>query len=160
MSKLAICLWFNTEGEDAANHYVETFRGMRREASIGTVGRYGPGMPGTEGAVMTVTFTLDGLEFMALNGGPNYTHSPATSFMVQCADQAELDGFWERLLDGGKAIQCGWLVDRFGVSWQVVPLALERLISSGDQARTNRVMGAVMGMVKLDIAAMEKAAAG
>jgi predicted 3-demethylubiquinone-9 3-methyltransferase (glyoxalase superfamily) len=160
MSQLAICLWFDKDGEEAANHYVETFRRMGRQAAIGAVARYGPGMPGREGSVMTVTFTLDGVAFMALNGGPLYPHTPAASLMVQCADQAELDGFWNRLLDGGAQVQCGWLTDRFGLSWQIVPRGLDRLIGGGDQARTNRVMGAVMKMVKLDIAAMEAAAAG
>lgn len=160
MSKLAICLWFDTDGEAAANYYVDMFRHMGRAADIRALARYGSHGPGPEGAVMTVTFTLDGVEFMALNGGPHYPHTPAASLMVQCANQAELDGFWDRLADGGQLVQCGWVTDRFGVSWQVVPDNLEQLINVDDRARSSRVMGAVMGMVKLDIAALEKAAAG
>jgi predicted 3-demethylubiquinone-9 3-methyltransferase (glyoxalase superfamily) len=159
MSKIAICLWFDTQGEAAADYYVETFRQMGRSASIGSVARYGPNMPQPEGGVMTVTFTLAGQDFMALNGGPIFTHSPAMSLMVKCADQAELDGFWDRLLAGGAPSQCGWLTDRFGVSWQIVPESLERLVG-GDAGQSAKVMAAVMGMVKLDIAALERAAAG
>ncbi|HXU99171.1 MAG TPA: VOC family protein [Caulobacteraceae bacterium] len=158
MSKLSLCLWFDKDGEDAANFYVQTFRQMGREAAIGKIARYGPAGPGPQGSVMTVTFTLDGLEFMALNGGPIHQHSHAVSLMVACADQAELDGFWSRLLDSGREVQCGWLTDRFGFSWQIVPADLEHLIS-GDQGRSNRVMAALMDMVKIDIAALERAAA-
>ena len=160
MSKLAICLWFDTDGEIAANTYVNLFHAMGRQAAIGSVAHYGPNAPRPAGEVMTVTFTLDGMEFMALNGGPQYPHTAATSIVVQCADQAELDGFWRHLLDGGNAVQCGWVTDRFGVSWQVVPDALAGLVADGDAAKSARVMGAVMGMVKLDIAGLQKAAAG
>jgi predicted 3-demethylubiquinone-9 3-methyltransferase (glyoxalase superfamily) len=160
MSKLAICLWFDTEGEAAANYYVDMFRHMGRQAAISALSRYGAHGPKPEGEVMTVTYTLDGMEFMALNGGPDYTHTNAASIMVQCAGQAELDGFWDRLKDGGKEIMCGWVTDRFGVSWQVVPGNLENLINVNDPAKSARVMGAMLKMVKLDIAGLEKAAAG
>lgn len=159
MSKITLCLWFDTEAEDAANHYVETFSAMGREASMGAIARFGPEGPRPEGGVLTVRFTLDDQDFMALNGGPEFHHSPAMSLMVKCADQAEVDGFWTRLLAGGSPIQCGWLTDRFGVSWQIVPEAFERLTSTGDPARTSRVMRAMMGMVKMDVAGLERAAA-
>ena len=158
MSKIAICLWFDNEGEVAAHFYVDLFRRMGRQAAVRSVARYGPGAPKPEGEVMTVTFTLGEVDFMALNGGPQYPPSPATSLMIHCADQAELDGFWDGLLDGGQAVQCGWLTDRFGVSWQVVPADLERLVG-GEAATSGRVMKALMGMIKLDIAALERAAA-
>ena len=161
MPKLAICLWFDTQSEAAANYYVDLFRRMGRQAAIRSISHYGPHGPKPEGEVMTVTFTLGDLEFMALNGGPHYPQTPATSLVVYCADQKELDGFWDGLLDGGQAVQCGWVTDRLGVSWQVVPDALERLVTGArDPAAAARVMQAVMGMVKLDIATMEKAAAG
>ncbi|HEY2483365.1 MAG TPA: VOC family protein [Caulobacteraceae bacterium] len=158
MTDLAICLWFDTDGEAAAKHYVETFQAMGRPAELGAVARYGPEGPRPAGTAMTVRFTLDGLEFMALNGGPEYRHSPAFSLMVDCSDQSDIDGFWDRLVDGGRPIQCGWLTDRFGVSWQIVPRAFERLVGGGDAARSSRVMKAMFGMVKLDIEALEKAA--
>jgi predicted 3-demethylubiquinone-9 3-methyltransferase (glyoxalase superfamily) len=158
MTDLAICLWFDTDGEAAAKHYVETFTAMGRPAEIKATARYGPEGPRPEGTAMTVRFSLDGLEFMALNGGPHYAHTPAFSLMVDCADQAEIDGFWDRLLEGGKAMQCGWLSDRFGVSWQIVPRSFGQLMSSGDAASKSRVMQAMFKMVKFDIAALEKAA--
>jgi predicted 3-demethylubiquinone-9 3-methyltransferase (glyoxalase superfamily) len=158
MPQLSICLWFDTEGEEAANHYVRIFKEMGREASIRGIARYSSNEPGPEGKVMTATFSLDGQDFMALNGGPHFKHSPAMSIMVTCADQAEVDGFWTRLLEGGAPSQCGWLADRFGVSWQIVPAALERLTSSGVPGQSARVMQALLGMVKLDVAALERAA--
>jgi predicted 3-demethylubiquinone-9 3-methyltransferase (glyoxalase superfamily) len=160
MSNVAICLWFDKEGEDAARFYVDTFRQMGREASIGIVSRYPKDTPGPEGSVMTTTFTLDGMDFMALNGGPHFHHSPAASIMVKCADQAELDGFWEKLLEGGRPSQCGWLDDRFGVSWQIVPRVFDRIMGAGDEAAEARLMQTMLPMVKLDIAALERAAAG
>jgi predicted 3-demethylubiquinone-9 3-methyltransferase (glyoxalase superfamily) len=108
---------------------------------------------------MTAYFRLDGQEFMGLNGGPIFTHSPAASIMVKCANQHEIDGFWDRLLEGGQPSQCGWLTDRFGVSWQIVPEALERLVSSDVPEQSARVMREVLGMVKLDVGALERAAA-
>ncbi|HEY1446994.1 MAG TPA: VOC family protein [Caulobacteraceae bacterium] len=159
MSRIAICLWFDTEAEQAAQHYVRIFKEMGREASVGSIGRYGPGGRGPVGGVMTANFRLDAQAFMGLNGGPIFKHSPAASIIVNCADQAEIDGFWNRLLDGGQPSQCGWLTDRFGVSWQIVPEALERLVSSDVPDQSARVMREVLGMVKLDIATLERAAA-
>jgi len=159
MSLIAICLWFDKQAETAAEHYVRIFKEMGRRASVGSIGRYGPGGAGQVGEVMTAYFTLGDQEFMGLNGGPIFTHSPAMSIMVKCADQAEIDGFWDRLLDGGAPSQCGWLTDRFGVSWQIVPEVLERLVSASVPEQSARVMRAVLGMVKLDVAALEAAAA-
>jgi predicted 3-demethylubiquinone-9 3-methyltransferase (glyoxalase superfamily) len=158
MPQLSICLWFDTEAEQAANHYVRIFKEMGREASVHSIAHYNAHEPGPAGKVMTATFSLDGQDFMALNGGPHFKHSPAMSIMVNCADQAEVDGFWNRLLEGGAPSQCGWLTDRFGVSWQIVPAALERLTSSGVPGQSARVMQALLGMVKLDVAALERAA--
>ena len=158
MSKISICLWFDTEAEDAAQHYVRIFKEMGRPASLRNVSRYGSEGPGSPGKVMTATFTLDGEDFMGLNGGPIFQHSPAMSIVVTCADQAEIDGFWDRLLEGGQPSQCGWLTDRFGVSWQIVPEALERLLTTGDKEQAARVTRAFMSMVKFDVAALERAA--
>ncbi len=158
MPQISICLWFDTEAEEAANHYVRIFKEMGREASIRSIARYNAHEPGPAGKVMTASFNLDGQDFVGLNGGPMFKHSPAMSIMVKCADQAEVDGFWDRLLEGGAPSQCGWLTDRFGVSWQIVPAALERLTSSGVPGQSARVMQALLGMVKLDVAALERAA--
>ncbi len=160
MSRISICLWFDTQAEEAAKHYVRTFQEMGRPASLRNVSRYSGEGPGAAGTVMTATFTLDGEDFMGLNGGPVFKHSPAMSIVVSCADQAEIDGFWDRLLEGGTPSQCGWLTDRFGVSWQIVPDSLERLLTSGDGEQAARVTHAFMGMVKFDIAALERAAEG
>lgn len=133
---------------------------MGREASVRNIAHYNAHEPGPEGQVMTATFSLDGQDFMGLNGGPHFKHSPAMSIMVNCADQAEVDGFWNRLLEGGAPSQCGWLTDRFGVSWQIVPAALERLTSSDVPGQSARVMQAMLKMVKLDVAVLEQAAQG
>jgi len=160
MPQISICLWFDTEAEEAANHYVRIFKAMGREACVRNIAHYNAHEPGPEGQVMTATFSLDGQDFMGLNGGPHFKHSPAMSIMVNCADQAEVDGFWDRLLEGGAPSQCGWLTDRFGVSWQIVPAALERLISSDVPGQSARVMQAMLKMVKLDVAILEEAAQG
>ena len=157
MSKIAPCLWFDDQAEAAANFYVSTFRACGQDAAIGHIARYGDAGPRPKGMVMTVTFTLAGQEFIALNGGPEFTFSPAISLFVKCADQAEVDRFWERLSDGGKVVQCGWLTDRFGLSWQIVPTALGEMMRDPDPARVERVMRALLGMVKLDVAALGKA---
>jgi predicted 3-demethylubiquinone-9 3-methyltransferase (glyoxalase superfamily) len=160
MSRIAICLWFDHEAGEAAQHYVRIFQEMGRPASLRNESRYGSEGPGSPGQVMTAPFTLDGEEFLGLNGGPHFQHSPAMSIVVKCADQAEIDGFWDRLLEGGKPSQCGLLTDRFGVSWQIVPDSLERLLTSGDRDQSARVTRAFMAMVKFDIAALERAAEG
>jgi len=157
MSKIATCLWFDDQAEAAANFYVATFRACGQDAAIGDIARYGDAGPRPKGMVMTVTFTLAGQEFMALNGGPEFAFSPAISMIVKCADQAEIDRFWDGLSDGGKPVQCGWLTDRFGVSWQIVPAALGEMMRNADPTRADRVMRAVLGMVRLDIGALRRA---
>ena len=156
------CLWFDHEGEDAARFYTSIFPRSR----ITTISRYGEagrevhGRP--PGSVMTVAFELDGQPFTALNGGPLFTFTEAVSFQIECETQADVDYFWERLGEGGdpKARQCGWLKDKFGLSWQVVPAKLAELLSSPDPQRSARAMQAMLEMKKLDIAALERAAAG
>jgi predicted 3-demethylubiquinone-9 3-methyltransferase (glyoxalase superfamily) len=154
MSGITPCLWFDTDGEEAANFYTSLFP----NSTILNVSRYGEGGPRAAGTVMTVSFELDGLEFLALNGGPNHTFSEAVSFMVSCADQDEVDRYWEALSEGGEEGPCGWLKDRFGLSWQIVPEALPRLLSDPDPAKAQRVMQAMMGMRKIVIEELEQAA--
>jgi predicted 3-demethylubiquinone-9 3-methyltransferase (glyoxalase superfamily) len=148
MSKISPCLWFDDQAEEAATFYVSTFRDCGQDGTIGEVMRYGDAGPQSKGTVLTVSFTLAGQEFIALNGGPHFTFSPAISLFVKCADQAEVDRFWEKLSDGGKTEQCGWLTDRFGVSWQVVPTVLGEMLRDADPARAGRVMQALMQMTK------------
>lgn len=156
MQNIAPCLWFDSNAEEAAKFYVSVFKNSK----IHTVTYYGDGMHRPKGTVLTVLFTINGQDFMALNGGPTFALNEAVSFMVNCDTQAEIDDYWAKLTaDGGKEVQCGWLKDKFGLSWQIVPSSLPKLLG-GDQARTDRVMAEVMKMVKLDIATMEKAAAG
>ena len=151
---LTTCLWFDTEGEEAATFYTAVFPSSK----ITDIARYGAGGPRPEGTVMTVAFELDGQPFLALNGGPQYTFSEAISFVVTCADQEEVDRYWETLSEGGEEGPCGWLKDRFGVSWQVVPEALPRLLADPDRDRSQRVMAAMMQMKKIRIDELEQAA--
>jgi predicted 3-demethylubiquinone-9 3-methyltransferase (glyoxalase superfamily) len=153
--KLVTCLWFDTEGEDAARFYTSVFPSSK----LGEITRYGSGAPREEGTVMTVGFELMGQEFLALNGGPQYTFNEAVSFQVLCDDQEEVDRYWETLSEGGEEGPCGWLRDRFGVAWQVVPTALPLLLQQPDAEKSQRVMQAMMGMKKLVIAELERAAA-
>lgn len=146
-------LWFDSQAEEAANFYVSIFKNSK----MGTVTRYGDTGPGLKGSVMTVGFTLDGEEFTALNGGPQFPFTEAVSFMVNCESQEEVDYFWEKLSAGGKEVQCGWLQDKFGLSWQIVPAEFFELISNGSQAQSDRVMAAMMQMVKMDLAKLKKA---
>src|SRR3954463_4330336 len=146
-------LWFDSQAEEAANFYVSIFKNSR----MGTVTRYGDTWPGPKGSVMTAGFTLDGEEFTALNGGPQFPFTEAVSFMVNCESQEEVDYFWEKLSAGGKEVQCGWLRDRFGLSWQIVPTEFFELISRGTEAQSDRVMAAMMEMVKMDLAKLRKA---
>jgi len=156
-SKIAPCLWFDGQAEAAALFYVSLFS----DAQIGTVSRYGDGMPFPAGTALMVEFTLAGQRFQALNGGPHYTLTEAISLSVDCADQAEVDRLWTALTsDGGVESRCGWLKDKFGVSWQIVPAALGQIMSRPDKAAVGRAMQAMMGMAKLDIAALEAAYAG
>jgi len=153
--KLVTCLWFDTQGEDAAKFYTSVFPNSK----LGKISRYGSAGPRDEGTVMTVAFELMGQEFVALNGGPEFTFSEAISFQVLCETQEEVDRYWETLSEGGEQGPCGWLKDRFGLSWQVVPTALPRLLEQPDAEKSQRVMQAMLGMRKLVIEELEQAAA-
>lgn len=158
MQKITPFLWFDNQAEEAVNFYVSIFRNSK----ITNVARYGDdaatvsGRP--KGSVMTVAFELDGQPFVALNGGPVFTFSPAISFVVDCATQEEVDRLWDRLSAGGEPQQCGWLRDKYGVTWQIVPTVLGKLLSDPDAARAQRVMQAMLQMNKLDIGALKQAA--
>jgi predicted 3-demethylubiquinone-9 3-methyltransferase (glyoxalase superfamily) len=157
MTSLTPCLWFDTEGEEAAQFYVDVFP----DSKILEVARYGSAGPGPEGSAMTVSFELDGKRFLALNGGPQYRFTEAVSFVVDCETQDQVDHYWSRLTeDGGEEGPCGWLKDRFGLSWQIVPNVLPRLLADPDRAKAQRVMQAMLAMRKLEIAGLERAAAG
>jgi predicted 3-demethylubiquinone-9 3-methyltransferase (glyoxalase superfamily) len=152
--KITPCLWFDFNAEEAVAHYLSIFPNSR----IISTARYGEFAAGRQGAVMTILFEIDGQRLLALNGGPQYKFTPALSLMVNCDDQAEIDALWEKLAQGGEHVQCGWLTDKFGVSWQIVPRILPELLG-GDAGRTDRVMRAVLSMEKLDLAEMQEAAA-
>ena len=154
MNELATCLWFDTEGEEAARFYTSLFPNAR----ILEVTHYGSAGPRPEGTVMTVSFELNGQRFLALNGGPEYSFTPAVSFQVMCETQVEIDRYWEALSEGGEPGPCGWLRDRFGLSWQIVPTALPRLLTETDAAGSQRVMQAMLEMSKLEIEPLELAA--
>ena len=154
MQKITPCLWFDTEGEDAARFYTSIFPNSR----ITEVARYGSAGPRPEGTVMTVSFELDGQEFLALNGGPQFTFSEALSFQVFCQTQEEVDAYWSKLSEGGEEGPCGWLKDRFGLSWQIVPTVLPELLADPDAAKSQRVMQAMLGMKKIEIEGLEQAA--
>ncbi len=156
MPKINPFLWFDDKAEEAANFYVSVFPNSR----IVEVVRYGDAGPGPKGSVMTVAFDLDGQRFNALNGGPVFAFTEAISFVVDCKDQAEVDHYWDRLTDGGQPSQCAWLKDRYGVSWQIVPEALIRLLKDPDPAKSQRVMAAMMKMTKIDVAKLEAAYKG
>jgi predicted 3-demethylubiquinone-9 3-methyltransferase (glyoxalase superfamily) len=150
-------LWFNTEAEEAANFYVSVFPNSR----VVYVSHYGEHGPGPKGSVMTVEFELDGQRFVALNGGPLFKFTEAVSFVIECKDQAEIDHYWSKLTaGGGKEVECGWLKDKYGLPWQVVPDKWHEWLGSGDPARSERVMREVMQMKRLDFARMQKAAEG
>lgn len=156
MPKMRTFLWFDRNAEDAARFYTSVFRGGK----MLDIMRYTEAGPRPKGEVLTVSFELFGQVFVALNGGPQYTYTPAVSFMVECETQEELDGYWDALADGGKPIQCGWITDKFGVTWQITPSILMQMIQDKDSARATRVTRAMMGMVKLDIAALKRAYEG
>jgi predicted 3-demethylubiquinone-9 3-methyltransferase (glyoxalase superfamily) len=153
MPKTNPCLWFDTEGEDAANFYVSVFPNSR----IVRVTRYGDAGPRPAGTVMTVEFELDGQPYMALNGGPEFTFNEAVSLEIHCADQDEIDHYWTRLSEGGEAGPCGWLKDRYGVSWQVVPTVLADLVADPDQVKGQAAMKAMLSMGKLVVADLQAA---
>ncbi len=155
MQKITPCLWFDTEGEDAAKFYASIFPNSK----ITEVARYGSAGPRAEGSVMTVAFELDGEQFIALNGGPDFKFNEAISLSVDCEDQEEVDRYWDALTDGGEPGPCGWLKDRYGVSWQIVPKILTELIADPDREKSQRVMAAMLKMGKIEIAELEQAAA-
>lgn len=155
MQKITPFLWFDGQAEEAMNFYVSIFRNSK----VLTVNRYGEAGPGPRGTVMTASFLLDGQEFVALNGGPQYKFTPAISFVVNCETQQEVDAYWDKLSAGGREDQCAWLQDKFGVSWQIVPRVLIELLNDPDPAKAQRVMAAMMKMKKIDIAALQRAAA-
>lgn len=156
MQKITPFLWFDGRAEEAMNHYVSIFKGSK----ILSVSRYGEAGPGPKGSVMSATFELEGQRFMALNGGPHFKFTPAISLFVDCETQAEVDELWEKLTAGGEPSRCGWLTDRFGVSWQIIPSALGKCLGDPDPARASRAMKAMLQMTKIDIKALEKARDG
>lgn len=156
MQKITPFLWFDDNAEEAMQFYVATFK----NSSVGRVSRYGEAGPGKTGQVMSATFQLEGQEFHALNGGPKYTFTPAISLFVSCETQAEVDELWRRLSEGGAPQQCGWVTDRFGLTWQIIPQVLGQLLSDPDPGRSGRAMRAMLKMTKIDIAALKRAADG
>ena len=153
-SKITPCLWFDGRAEEAAKFYVSVFR----DAKMGEVTRYGEAGPGPKGSVMTASFTIEGQEFVGLNGGPNFKFNEAVSFQVQCETQAEVDHFWEKLTAGGQEVACGWVKDKFGLSWQIVPSGLKDLMASPDTKKAEAATTAMLGMKKLDLAEIQRAA--
>jgi predicted 3-demethylubiquinone-9 3-methyltransferase (glyoxalase superfamily) len=156
MSTITPFLWFDNQAEEAARFYTSVFPNSK----LGTISRYGEAGPGTPGSVMTVDFELDGEQFTALNGGPEFTFTEAISFQVSCETQDEVDRYWSTLSEGGEEGPCGWLKDRFGLSWQIVPTALPQLLGDPDREKAQRAMAAMLKMGKLDIAELERAAEG
>jgi predicted 3-demethylubiquinone-9 3-methyltransferase (glyoxalase superfamily) len=156
MQKITPFLWFDGNAEEAMNLYVSTFKNSK----LVNVSRYGEAGPGPNGSVMVGTFEIEGQQFMALNGGPQYKFTPAVSFVVNCETQQEVDDYWDKLSEGGQTQQCGWLQDKFGLSWQIVPTILGKLLQDKDPAKSQRVMKAMLGMVKIDIAGLQKAYEG
>jgi predicted 3-demethylubiquinone-9 3-methyltransferase (glyoxalase superfamily) len=154
--KITTFLWFDNNAEEAANFYVSIFQNSKIVSSA----RYTDAGPGPKGSVMTIAFQLDGRDFTALNGGPQFKFTEAISLVVHCKTQEEVDHFWEKLSEGGEKVQCGWLKDKFGLSWQVVPDALLELLQDGDSQKLQRVMKAMMQMKKLDIEGLKQAAEG
>ncbi|MFJ5546527.1 VOC family protein [Streptomyces sp. NPDC093225] len=150
------CLWFDGRAEEAANFYLSVFK----DAKLGTIARYTEAGPGPVGEVMVVEFELNGQKFVGLNGGPEFRFNEAVSFQIRCKDQEDADYYWDRLTDGGQEVACGWLKDRFGVSWQVFPGALLDLVGGPDPEGAARATRAMLGMVKIDLAAVERAYAG
>ena len=151
--KITPFLWFDNQAEEAARFYVSVFK----DAEVLSIDRYGEAGPGAAGTVMTVSFRLAGQEFVALDGGPQFTFTEAVSFVIDCASQDEVDYFWDKLSAGGEPGPCGWLKDKFGLSWQVVPAVLTELLQDEDREKANRVMQAMLQMTKIDIAKLQQA---
>jgi len=156
MQKITPFLWFDNQAEEAANFYVSIFKNSK----IGTIARYGEAGPGTKGGVITVDFELDGQKFVALNGGPRFEFNEATSFVVNCETQQEVDEFWEKLTEGGEESMCGWLKDKYGLSWQIVPTILGKMIADPDPQKSKRVMEAMLKMRKIVIDDLKRAHEG
>jgi predicted 3-demethylubiquinone-9 3-methyltransferase (glyoxalase superfamily) len=153
MQKITPFLWFDGKAEEAANFYVSIFKNSK----VGSIARYGDVGPGPKGSVMTVAFQLDGQEFVGLNGGPHFKFTEAVSFVVNCETQGEVDDFWEKLSAGGQKSRCGWLKDKYGLSWQIVPTILPKLVMDKDPEKSGRVMAAMMQMDKIDIKKLQQA---
>lgn len=153
MQKITPFLWFDNNAEEAANFYVSIFKNSK----VLNIARYGDAGPGPKGTVLTVNFEIDGQKFIALNGGPQFKFTEAVSFVVNCETQEEIDYFWEKLSAGGEKSQCGWLKDKYGLSWQVVPAILGELMGGNDAERSNRVMQAILQMQKLEIEPLKRA---
>lgn len=151
--KITPCLWFDGNAEDAITFYTSVFKNSK----VLSVTRCGDSGPGPKGSVLVATFQLEGQEFMALNGGPQYQFTPALSLYVDCETQQEVDELWERLLEGGREVQCGWLTDKFGMSWQIIPRILLEMLNDTDPEKAKRVMHAMMQMVKIDVAVLRRA---
>jgi predicted 3-demethylubiquinone-9 3-methyltransferase (glyoxalase superfamily) len=156
MQKITPFLWFDGNAEEAMNFYTSIFKNSK----VGEIRRCGDAGPGPKGSVLTATFQIEGQEFKALNGGPHFKFTPAISFFVNCETQQEVDDFWEKLLAGGKAMQCGWLTDKFGISWQIIPKALGELLGDKDPQKSQRVMKAMMKMIKIDVEGLKRAYEG
>ena len=153
MPKITPFLWFDNQAEEAANFYASIFKNSK----ILTISRYGEAGPGPKGSAMTVSFQLDGQEFIALNGGPHFKFTEAISFIVDCKTQQEVDQFWEKLSTGGQESQCGWLKDKYGLSWQIIPAILSEMLKDPDPQKSKRVMEAMLKMKKIDIQALKQA---
>jgi len=153
MQRITPFLWFDGQAEEAMNFYVSIFKNSK----VGRVTRYGEAGPGPKGSVMSATFQLEGQEFMALNGGPHFSFTPAISFFVNCETQEEVDELWKKLSAGGKTERCGWLKDKYGLSWQIIPRALGRLMGDNNAAKAQSVMKAMLEMDKIDIARLQQA---
>ena len=153
MQKITPFLWFDDQAEEAVNFYTSIFKNSK----VVSMSRYGEGGPGPQGTVMTATFQLEGQEFMALNGGPHFTFSPAISFFINCATQEEVDELWEKLSSGGEEGQCGWLKDKYGLSWQIVPTILGELLQDKDAEKARRVMNAMLQMRKIETEKLRQA---
>lgn len=153
MQKITPFLWFDNQAEEAMQFYTSIFKNSR----VGKVSRYGDAGPGPKGSVMSATFQLEGQEFMALNGGPHFQFTPAISFFVNCETQAEVDELWEKLSAGGETQQCGWLKDKFGLSWQIIPSALGRMLGDKDAKKSQGVMQAMLQMTKIDVNGLQRA---
>lgn len=153
MQKITPYLWFDDQAEEAAHFYTSIFK----DSEITGISYYGENAQKPEGTVMTISFRIEGQEFVALNGGPEFNFSPAISFFVNCEDQEEVDRLWDNLLDGGAAEQCGWLKDKYGVSWQIIPSGLIEMLNSSDAEKSQRAMRAMLQMVKIDLAKIKQA---